>query len=124
MVIVAQLVRVPDCGSGGRGFEPRLSPRENPEHFYVWGFLFLDMFYVYIRKSQKNGSFYIGQTNDFNARLKRHNAGENKSTKAYLPWIEILVLSKNSRSEAMILEKKIKNLSHKRLLDFINKYSR
>ncbi len=26
MVIVAQLVRAPDCGSGGRGFESRLSP--------------------------------------------------------------------------------------------------
>jgi hypothetical protein len=26
LVIVAQLVRAPDCGSGGRGFEPRLSP--------------------------------------------------------------------------------------------------
>ena len=26
MVIVAQLVRAPDCGSGGCGFEPRLSP--------------------------------------------------------------------------------------------------
>ena len=25
-VIVAQSVRAPDCGSGGRGFEPRLSP--------------------------------------------------------------------------------------------------
>jgi hypothetical protein len=27
-VIVAQLVRAPDCGSGGRGFEPRLSPSD------------------------------------------------------------------------------------------------
>ena len=27
MVIVAQLVRAPDCGSGGRGFESRLSPK-------------------------------------------------------------------------------------------------
>jgi hypothetical protein len=26
MVIVAQLVRAPDCGSGGRRFEPGLSP--------------------------------------------------------------------------------------------------
>ncbi len=26
MVIVAQLVRASDCGSEGRGFEPRLSP--------------------------------------------------------------------------------------------------
>lgn len=25
--IVAQLVRAPDCGSGGRGFETRLSPQ-------------------------------------------------------------------------------------------------
>ena len=28
MVIVAQLVRASDCGSEGRGFEPRLSPNE------------------------------------------------------------------------------------------------
>lgn len=27
MVIVAQSVRAPDCGSGGRGFESRLSPK-------------------------------------------------------------------------------------------------
>lgn len=27
-VIVAQLVRVTDCGSVGRGFEPRLSPKK------------------------------------------------------------------------------------------------
>ncbi len=26
MVVVAQLVRVSDCGSEGRGFEPRLPP--------------------------------------------------------------------------------------------------
>ncbi len=25
-VVVVQLVRTPDCGSGGRGFESRLSP--------------------------------------------------------------------------------------------------
>lgn len=27
MEIVAQLVRAPDCGSGGRGFETHLSPK-------------------------------------------------------------------------------------------------
>lgn len=26
---VVQLVRAPDCGSGGRGFEPHLPPQEN-----------------------------------------------------------------------------------------------
>ncbi len=34
---VAQLVRAPDCGSGGRGFEPHLSPQKLRE----WSFLFL-----------------------------------------------------------------------------------
>jgi hypothetical protein len=29
MVAVAQLVRAPDCGSGGRGFEPHPSPQKN-----------------------------------------------------------------------------------------------
>ena len=29
MVVVAQLVRAPDCGSGGRRFEPGLPPKFN-----------------------------------------------------------------------------------------------
>ena len=28
MVAVAQLVRAPDCGSGGRGFDPHQPPNE------------------------------------------------------------------------------------------------
>ena len=28
MVVVAQLVRAPDCGSGGRGFETHLPPKK------------------------------------------------------------------------------------------------
>ena len=42
MVIVAQLVRVPDCGSGGRGFEPRLSPKKpdtNVSGFFIHSIL-------------------------------------------------------------------------------------
>ena len=30
MVVVAQLVRAPDCGSGGRGFETHLPPHRKP----------------------------------------------------------------------------------------------
>ena len=29
MVVVAQLVRAPDCGSGGRRFETDLPPKQN-----------------------------------------------------------------------------------------------
>ena len=34
MEIVAQLVRAPDCGSGGRGFETRLSPQVSKVDFH------------------------------------------------------------------------------------------
>ena len=38
MVVVAQLVRAPDCDSGGRGFEPHHPPKISPNS---WGdFLF------------------------------------------------------------------------------------
>ena len=52
MEIVAQLVRAPDCGSGGRGFETRLSPtflrsiKNRP--FFVYYFL-----KIYSLNSQK-----------------------------------------------------------------------
>ena len=39
-VVVAQLVRAPDCGSGGHGFEPRLPPQK-PRSYAVRLFLFL-----------------------------------------------------------------------------------
>ena len=33
MVVVAQLVRAPDCGSGGRGFETHLPPKKASYHY-------------------------------------------------------------------------------------------
>ena len=43
MVVVAQLVRAPDCGSGGRRFEPGLPPLKL---LFMRGFFF----YTYIFK--------------------------------------------------------------------------
>ena len=40
MVVVAQLVRAPDCGSGGRRFETDLPPKTKPLTF-VGGFFVL-----------------------------------------------------------------------------------
>ena len=39
MVVVAQLVRAPDCGSGGRGFETHLPPK-SPDFpgFFIFNF--------------------------------------------------------------------------------------
>lgn len=32
-VVVAQLVRAPGCGPGGRGFETHLPPKKSPSRF-------------------------------------------------------------------------------------------
>jgi putative endonuclease len=42
--------------------------------------------YVYILQSSKNNSFYIGYTTDLRKRFHKHNAGENKATKPYIPF--------------------------------------
>ena len=43
-------------------------------------------YYVYILKSQKDGSLYIGYTSDLKKRFKSHNDGKNIATKPYLPY--------------------------------------
>ncbi|MBL7918612.1 MAG: GIY-YIG nuclease family protein [Bacteroidia bacterium] len=76
----------------------------------------MDKHFVYIIYSEKFDKYYVGQTNDFDSRLMRHNSGYEGFTKPFRPWEKILVLEKNNRAEAMDLERKLKNLS-KRLLD-------
>ena len=56
MVVVAQLVRAPDCGSGGRRFEPGLppvlkAPCENEELFF-W----IDVIYFIIEDRVRSPS--------------------------------------------------------------------
>jgi putative endonuclease len=81
------------------------------------------MYFVYILFSESHTRFYIGQTNDIEQRLDRHNGGYEKSTSPYKPWKLILFLEKQTRGEALILEKKLKNLNTENLKKFIEKYS-
>jgi putative endonuclease len=82
----------------------------------------MESYIVYINYSEAFDKYYIGQTENFDSRLLLHNAGLVKSTKPYLPWINVLQITKPTRSEAMILEKKLKNLNRIRLVVFIDKY--
>jgi len=41
---------------------------------------------VYVLESERDGSFYKGFTQDLAVRLKQHNAGKTKSTRAKIPW--------------------------------------
>lgn len=80
------------------------------------------MYYVYILYSESHKRYYIGQTNDLNNRINRHNSGIEKSTSPYKPWTFIGSIEKPNRAEAMILEKKLKNLNSEDLKKFILKY--
>jgi putative endonuclease len=80
-------------------------------------------YFVYILYSETFNRFYIGQTNDIESRLSRHNSGTERATQPYRPWIIKWFVEKSTRAEAMQLEKKLKNLSGERLIKFINKYS-
>ncbi|MFN3951651.1 MAG: GIY-YIG nuclease family protein [Thermaurantimonas sp.] len=81
------------------------------------------MYFVYILYSPSADIFYVGQTQDLSARLHRHNARLEPATKHHSPWILIWATSKASRSDALKLERKLKNLSRQRKISFMIKYS-
>jgi putative endonuclease len=80
-------------------------------------------FYIYILYSESHDKYYIGQTNDLNDRIRRHNCGFEKFTAPYGPWALKCVIEKSTRGEAILLERKLKNLNKEKLIRFINKYS-
>jgi putative endonuclease len=66
------------------------------------------MYYVYLLKSKKNNSLYIGYTNNIQQRLKKHNSGKVEYTKKYLPWNLIYYESYISLEDAKKREKSLK----------------
>jgi putative endonuclease len=66
------------------------------------------MFHLYILESETTGRLYIGQTNDLPDRIYRHNSNQNLATKNKGPWKLLLSVDFESRSEAVLLEKKLK----------------
>lgn len=79
-------------------------------------------YYVYILYSEKLNKFYKGQTSNIEDRLKRHNAGYEISTKNGAPWKLVWCTQKPTKTDAVKLESKLKNLSRMRLIEFMKKY--
>ena len=61
-----------------------------------------------IRISSRN-YVYVGMTNDLERRLKEHNNGENRSTKAYKPFTLIYSEEFPDRISARIKERYLKS---------------
>ena len=64
-------------GRRERDFPPEAGPPSAEKLF---------MFTVYILESTQFGKLYTGLTDDLTNRLKKHNAGGVRSTKAYKPY--------------------------------------
>ena len=63
---------------------------------------------VYVLYSDSIGCRYIGHTSDLEKRIKEHNAGRVKSTKAGVPWCIIAYKKYTLRSEARWIERSLK----------------
>ena len=66
------------------------------------------MYWVYILESEKDNSFYIGQTNCIEKRIVEHNQGLSKYTSRKMPWKIVYTEEYNSREEAMQREQFLK----------------
>ena len=69
-------------------------------------------FSVYILESLKDGTYYVGSTNNLEDRLKRHNDGRVAYTKSKRPWKLVYSEEHPDRSSAAKREYEIKK--HKR----------
>lgn len=67
------------------------------------------MFFVYAIKSVVRNYIYVGMTNNVNRRFTEHNNGENRSTKAYKPFVLIYTEVFPTRIEAREKEKYLKS---------------
>ncbi len=63
---------------------------------------------VYILKSEKDQSLYIGKTNNLDRRFKEHNRGKTSSIKAKLPYVLLECHPCANEPEARKLEKEFK----------------
>ena len=67
------------------------------------------MFFVYILQSTATQErFYVGATDDVQARLREHNSGQVIHTRKYKPWIIKNYFAFNDRQTAFAFEKYLK----------------
>ena len=74
------------------------------------------MYTVYAIKSKVDGRIYVGFTKEINRRIKEHNTGKTRSTRAFKPWVLIYKEDCQSRIEAREREKYLKGGSGKEFL--------
>ena len=66
------------------------------------------MYYVYILKSLKDASYYVGMTEDLKVRLQEHNRGEVRFTSSKTPYDPVWFCAFKDKKKALDFEKYLK----------------
>lgn len=74
------------------------------------------MYYVYLLKSKRDGTLYIGCTENLGKRVREHNAGKMRSTKGRVPYQLVHYEEYQSKTEALSREYQLKHNSKKKAL--------
>jgi putative endonuclease len=67
------------------------------------------MFYIYILKSSRDKSYYVGSCKNSEIRLNQHNKGVVKSTKKSTPWELVYFESYDNLKNTRKRERQIKS---------------
>ena len=68
------------------------------------------MYYVYVLKSNKDGTYYYGSTSNLQTRLQQHNKGEVRYTKGHRLYQLYYFEEYKTRTEAVQRDKFFKTL--------------
>ena len=79
----------------------------------------IDIFYVYILRSLKEGSFYIGQCDDLDRRMSKHFDGMSRYTSSKRPLVLVYFERMISRKDALIREKEIKKKKSRKYIEYL-----
>ncbi len=72
-------------------------------------------YFLYILKSKSFDKFYTGISQNPHRRLEYHNSIEKGFTARYRPWEIVFTKEFDSKHEALLVERKIKNWKSKKM---------
>jgi len=76
-------------------------------------------YYVYFLKSLKDGSYYIGVSDNYVRRLKEHNSSLSKSTRFKKPWQLVRLEEFNNINSVYRREKFLKAKKSRKIIEKI-----
>lgn len=96
------------------GVGPAIKSSEKSELF-----LFMEEWFTYILYSDKIDKYYVGNTNNLEWRLERHNLGWGRFTKRGIPWKIVYHEKFDNKSDALKRDREIKNKKSRKYIEYL-----